>query len=81
VITNLDKGEQLSKSAFEKDLNGDKLHDIILRDDHNVYIKYAEKEPTKAEQGSNDADTTTLVIDSVEDIQAQVDAYGYHGSW
>lgn len=75
VISNRDKANKFVDKNFQKDMNRDNKNDIILRDEHNVYIKYAmDNSPDEA---WSSADLTVINLDST----FKPDQYGYIWSW
>ncbi|HMY80233.1 MAG TPA: hypothetical protein PK048_00105 [Candidatus Absconditabacterales bacterium] len=75
VISSTTKGEGLSQTMLEKDLNNDKERELISWDGHTIYIKYAETKPIYK---NNSSQVTVVEIDSVSDLQSKVDQYGYY---
>jgi hypothetical protein len=76
VITNIPKGEELSKTLFEKDLNNDGMRELISRDQHSIYIKRSQQTPRKKAKSSS-SDVVRFSFDSHDEIANQVDKYGY----
>lgn len=77
VISNMDKWEELSQVAFEKDLDGDKLREIVSWDQHTVYIKYAKKAEAYADGQVGNAEVVTYTFETVQDIENETDTFGF----
>lgn len=76
VIANIPKGEELSKTLFEKDLDNDGWRELISRDQHTIYIKRSQRSHRKTTKSSN-SDVVRYSFDSYDDIIKKVDEYGY----
>lgn len=75
VISNRDKAKNYIDNHFQKDMNRDGKQDIVLRDDHNIYIKYASD--NNPNQWWSSADLTTIYLDNT----FKPNQYGYIWPW
>ena len=75
VISNREKAQKFVNKNFQKDMNRDNKLDIVLWDEHNVYIKYATD--SSIIDGWGAADLTIINLDNT----FGPDQYGYIWSW
>lgn len=75
VVKNRDKAKKFIDRYFEKDMNRDNKSDIVMRDEHNVYIKYALDRYPKND--GYEANLVTINLDS----SFKPDEYGYVSSY